>query len=259
MVDRLEKEEAILKQLASEWADSYRRKHLNPRATRKIHSDPKAGFTFILKRAFARAGGEQARYGDIALRALDVSCHEKGSYEKLVAHPNGGRIIWTNFARICARQRKKPYRAMNEGLILGLARLARNSPGLNPAARFEQLIHSGRVVDSYLTLVRVRGIGDKIARFLLRDLVVALNLEDEIKERDLPLLQPVDVWVRETACCLWPELKNAPDWFIAQYITEKCRLHGISSIRFNAGAWRFGQSRVKKSKLLSTALDRMAG
>jgi hypothetical protein len=85
-----------------------------------------------------------------------------------------------------------------------------------------------------------------------------LNLEDKIPKHDLQFLQPVDIWVRETATYLWPTLKDAPDWLIAQYITEKCIEHEVSSIRFNQGAWRFGQGQVKETRLLPAALDKLA-
>jgi hypothetical protein len=251
-------QDTILRELTTRWADSYRREHLNRTDTATIRSEPRTAFEFILERAFARAGGEQAGYGEIALDALKRSCKRNGDYQKLMASPDAGTTIWNDFQRICKTQNKRPYIAMNRSLIIGLTHLAKTSPHANPALKFEELIRKGKLTEGFLRLFRIKGIKEKIARFLLRDLVSALELEDTVAERDLQFLQPVDVWVRKTATYLWPPLKGAPDWLIAQFITEKCLEHQVSSIRFNQGAWRFGSDQVEESKLLPVALDKMA-
>jgi hypothetical protein len=102
--------------------------------------------------------------------------------------------------------------------------------------------------------------------FILRDFVAVWSLESHILDSDLHFLQPVDVWVRSTAQFLWPNLskstrkglKEAPDWFLAQYVTKKCLKHKVSSIRCNQGAWLFGSEQVKESSQLPAALSELA-
>ena len=231
-----------------------------------MRANPRRALIFFFERAFSRAGGEQAGYSEIAITALKNSCGRLHGFQRFIARADSGELIWKDFVKLCVEEKKRPNEKNNKGVVVGLTRLAKKSPNQNIATRFERQISQGKLAEAYLDLIRNKGIGDKIARFLLRDFVAISGLEDQVPNTDLHFLQPVDVWVRRTAEFLWPNLsksaredpKDAPDWFMAQFVTEKCLRHKVSSIRFNQGAWLFGSERVKEARRLPAALVRLA-
>jgi len=101
-----------------------------------------------------------------------------------MSQSDAGMRIWNNFQRICKTQSKKPYIGMNRSLITGLTHLARISPHNNPALKFEKLIRDGKLDVGFLRLFRIKGIKEKNARFILRDLVAVLGLEAEVAKGD---------------------------------------------------------------------------
>jgi len=48
------------------------------------------------------------------------------------------------------------------------------------------------VPDAFILLRKIKGIGDKIAAFILRDVVTVLSLEEKIPRQHQVFLQPVD-------------------------------------------------------------------
>ena len=90
---------------------------------------------------------------------------------------------------------------------------------------------------------KVRGIGDKISSFYLRDIAdkglekKLLSNENEIT--DLFLLQPIDTWVDQVTEIIIGEVIK--DRVVKQRkIVALCQSAGVSIINFNQGAWILG-------------------
>jgi hypothetical protein len=103
----------------------------------------------------------------------------------------------------------------------------------------------------------ITGIGPKIASLYLRDLVdIYDDLESKIAPEDLPLLQPIDVWVRRVAYkagIVGNEQMSDVD--IQKNIVRVCRELGVSALRFNQGAWYLGKNAFE---ILLETLDRLS-
>ena len=251
-----------MKLLAGEWASIYQREHTrSPRVAPSLLQNPIKGLEYFLRDGFARAGGEQAGYGRIAVDALHqcVSSFEK--FEAFIIRNDAPELVWTEFENFCMKQGKGVNRRVNEGVVKGLVRLVRESGDYN----YNLFHYIGKKVqssmtDAFIILRNVKGIGDKIAAFLLRDIVCILDLEETVPLEHRIFLQPVDRWVEETAICLWADLKTGrvPSWGIAMRIVDKCNEFGISGVRFNQGAWKFGTSKVMDVRNLCDKLTELS-
>jgi len=144
-----------------------------------------------LGKAFARAGGEQARYGEIACKALDACIEEYGSYEELLKQEDAPDIVWRRFVEGC--KPKGVNERLNKGVVIGLVGLAKRSheESANLLLFFRSKIEK-YVPDAFILLRKIKGIGDKIAAFILRDVVTVLSLEEKIPRQHQVFLQPVD-------------------------------------------------------------------
>jgi hypothetical protein len=249
----------VVKILCEEWAEQYQQKHSRGSAAAKlVLNDPRAGLKFVLTNGFARAGGEQAGYGDMAAQALDSSIIANGDYDKLMRLNDAPEIVWNNFLQICDNKHVGVNAKVNEGVVKGLVRLAQNSVNLNP---FEHL--GSKVVKdtlgTFMLLRNILGIGDKVASFITRDIVTILSLEERIVSEYQILLQPVDRWIHGISSSLWNNLgQRAPTWLIALTVVTKCREYRFSPARFNQGAWMYGSSIIVDTKKIPQGMSNLA-
>jgi endonuclease III len=103
-------------------------------------------------------------------------------------------------------------------------------------------------------LTSIRGIGNKIASFYLRDLVDVMNVNlGQIQNRDL--LQPIDIWVERIIKTLSNnqnmDKKEMPNWIVDQ--TPKNQ-NNVNPERINMGIWFFCSNIIKSKYRLNTAL-----
>ena len=128
----IDDERKITKILSEEWAKRYQNKHgRGPAAREKLLSDPLEGLKFILENAFARAGGEQAGYGTIAVEALERAVEAHGTYVKFMQLSNPEDIVWNEFKRICVKRGYGINRRLNEGVVKGLIKLTKTAKSLS--------------------------------------------------------------------------------------------------------------------------------
>ena len=249
-----------MKLLAGEWASIYQKEHnRTPRIAPSLIRNPQKGLKYFLQDSFARAGGEQAGYGGIAVDALRRCISTVKDYGVFIAKEDAPELAWTEFENICLSQGKGVNKRVNEGVVKGLIRLAQESKDYdyNPFQYIGKKVQSS-MTDAFIALTNIKGIADKIAPFLLRDLVCILDLEQKIPLEHRIFLQPVDRWVKKTAICLWADLETrVSSWGIAIRIVDKCGKFRISGIRFNQGAWKYGTSRVKDVKNLCNKLEEL--
>jgi hypothetical protein len=242
---------------AGKWADYYQKEHYRtPERLPSLLENPQSGLEFFLHNGFARAGGEQAGYGDIAVEALHNCVSSAGTYQALIEKDNTSEIVWVEFERICEKQGKGVNKRVNEGVIKGLIKLSKESfqCNYNPLGYMINEIESS-MTDAFLHLRNIKGIGDKIASFLLRDIVCILDAEMKIPQKHRIFLQPIDRWIKGTAIYLWKDInERTPNWVIAQRIVDKCEEFEISGVRFNQGAWQYCVTEVKDVKNLYAKL-----
>jgi hypothetical protein len=254
-----ERRKRIVNVLSGEWAECYQRENRRRHGSAEsLLRNPRSGLVFVLGNAFARAGGEQAGYGDIAVQALDRSVIANGDYNKLMRLNDAPEIAWSSFVRICNEKQVGTNSKINKGVVKGLVKLAQNSVNLNP---FEHL--SSKMVEdtvgAFMLLRDIHGIGDKVASFITRDIVSILDLEERIVAKHQILLQPVDMWIHGISSSLWNNLgERAPTWLIALTVVTKCREYGFSPVRFNQGAWMYGSSRIVDTKKISEGISALA-
>jgi len=248
----------IMEWFADKWAALYQKEHdKSPKAASVLLENAQAGLEYFLRDGFARAGGEQAGYGDIAVNALRNCVSSAGDYKTLILKENADQIVWTEFERFCMRKNRGINKRLNEGVVKGFVSLVKEFPKFdnNPFRYLAQKMENS-MTEAFLTLRNIKGIGDKIATFLLRDIVCILNLETKVPIEHRIFLQPVDRWVKETALILWEDLmERVPSWVIALQIVDKCKEFGVSGVRFNQGAWKYGTKEVGEVKNLRSKLE----
>ena len=229
-------------------------------AARKLRNSSLLGTKFVMSAATARAGGEQAGYGGIILKALDRCSTEAGGFERLVKEEDAPQKVYSEFRKICGERSKKPNDKINKGLILEFLEKVKGHSTGNLFVWLEESIRSKGIESAYLELLRIHGINKKITSFILRDIVWLLDWEKSIAPKDLMYIQPVDTWLKQISFELWKDLHGKVDeLIIAKRIADRCSELGISSIHFNQGAWYFGSSEVKDGKLIGKYLNNLVG
>jgi len=117
------------------------------------------------------------------------------------------------------------------------------------------LVRAGNIKGAWDELKMIRGIGSKIASFFLRDLVYALEINEDTVGRKV-YLQPIDIWTERGAGSLAYFLSRDPksDDECAEVIIEVSELAGVPSTLINTGLWILGaqivQNEVKFKELL---------
>lgn len=235
-------------------------------------SDPVMGLRFFLWRAFAKAGGEQAGYGDIAVETLDNIVNEYGGLDKFLMEKDAPETFWNQFVKTTIEKYNINVNENDRPRLKKLIRLAQESREFdyNLFKRISSMVEEGNLLGAFILL----RIGDKVTSFILRDMVVVLGIEGEI-ERKVPLeyqvfLQPIDRWVWRIAIHLIKEFEtieelisrqkeedliNSLRWIVAYKIIEKCKKYGHSPLRFNQGAWKYGSSYIKCEDRIWKNLD----
>lgn len=138
------------------------------------------------------------------------------------------------------------------GVIEGIISLAQQSEDFNPFKHLSNMI-SDKFLEAYAKLWTIRGIGEKIAAMLFRDMVTILGLYKRLPLHHQVFLQPIDRWVRKISLVVFFDVWKPTsvkevakhDWLIANVIVERCLKYNYSPIRFNQGAWKYGSSEIK--------------
>lgn len=108
------------------------------------------------------------------------------------------------------------------------------------------------IIQAFSFLKSIRGIGDKIASFYLRDLVVVININlVNIKNREL--LQPIDIWVERTIKILAGN-QNMSRRQVANWIVVNCIRHNLNPEHINMGIWFFCASIANSDYRLNQSL-----
>lgn len=98
------------------------------------------------------------------------------------------------------------------------------------------IINSG-VEKAHNELIVVRAIGNKIAPFIIRDIVL-MNSKIKIADEDYKFAFPVDTWVIKIANKLGCSSTSIEE--IKNYLINKCKESGVEPLKFAAGLWYLG-------------------
>ena len=209
------------------------------REARKALNSPEIATRFALYYfAFARRGGERAGYGKLALRMFDSTKRQ------------GLRSAWPTFQNLCKERGVGANEKVNRRPIEGLMQVyhLKHFGGGGLFAGIARRANStGALGSTYVELITVAGLGEKISSFLLRDLVWIYDIEERVLRGDRMFLQPVDVWVRRTAEVVFMQRfpQRVPGLAVGNLVSEACCEARLSGIAFNQGAWVFGSQKVK--------------
>ena len=114
----------------------------------------------------------------------------------------------------------------------------------NPYLFSLRKIEANNLWEAHVALMRIRGVGPKIASLFLRDITLRNNMTD-IGLSDRHLLQPIDVWLERTTKLLIGGDVSKND--AGRGLTSLADEAGCSAPHLNAGSWYFG-SKVARTK-----------
>jgi len=118
---------------------------------------------------------------------------------------------------------------------------------------YNSIIQHQDIIQSFNFLRRIRGIGNKIASFYLRDLVVVLNLSlTNIQNREL--LQPIDIWVERTVQYLAGN-QNMNKTQVANWIVTNSLQYNLDPEYINMGIWFYCSLIANSEYRLSRSLQ----
>jgi hypothetical protein len=105
------------------------------------------------------------------------------------------------------------------------------------------LIENNDLPTAFESLKKIRGVGDKIASFYLRDIYLLSNKKYKINPKDRYLLQPIDIWTRRAGRVLMgkPDLKDKlKDRLYAEALSDFEDAFKLAHGSSNAAFWVFG-------------------
>lgn len=90
-----------MKLFAGDWADKYQKEHHStPQEAPSLLENAQRGLEYFLLNGFARAGGEQAGYGNIAMEALNNCVKSAGGYTTFITARDSPEILWSEFEKL---------------------------------------------------------------------------------------------------------------------------------------------------------------
>ena len=104
-------------------------------------------------------------------------------------------------------------------------------------------IMTGKTIEAFKEIRKIREWGFKITALSLRDTILFFDLEKHLEETDYYYLFPIDTHVRKMCKLLWPDLENASDDTIIEKVLKelkgmkKALGREISPLYLNIGLW----------------------
>lgn len=144
--------------------------------------------------------------------------------------------VWENFKHLTG---DKPNEKITKGPVCDILKKMQDEDEPNI---IKLLSKKKDIVDAHNFLLSIKGLGDKISAFILRDFQCFLKLWGYIPDEEKYRLQPVDRWVRRFSGLCWKNNNWESDKHNdnAKLIVECCHNDGIDPIAFNQGAWFVG-------------------
>lgn len=191
---------------------------------------------FIKFYAYERQGAAAA-YPEIAEKVITEIFNEKTWNAPSISD---ARKCWKLYRKIAKRdynnlklnEARNPMNS-KQGII---RRLAQKKVS-NIASCTSDLVKKGETKEAHNFLKNIKGIGDKISSFYIRDICYFTGIpEKEIQ--DIYLLQPIDTWLGQVVNIISNGVKMSQKEQ-QKFIVGLCG-NEISGIEFNQGAWFLG-------------------
>lgn len=199
-----------------------------------VETDPQTALqVFLYYYGLNRAGAVTAGYPSLA--AVAVGDVDDG--DESLPEPDEA---WRSFEDLCRAEGKKTNEPINRGVMEGAIELSNRYGNIFTWAGRETVAERD-IEPVYDRIISIKGIGDKIARFFLCDVVWLWDCEDVVVPGGGHYLHPVDVWVRRIVLWIWTDLTTKTKREeISLRLAETCRENDLSNTRVNQGIWYFG-------------------
>jgi hypothetical protein len=218
---------------------------------RSLGEDWRQAFNWFLSSYAFERQGRSPHYSTAAVKAVEL-------YKEELPNQDFEKEIWQNFCNCGgfstdgkgANTKNNPlFPSKNQiesasGLIVSL-----ENYDFNIVKWASSLAISDDIELAWNKLVKIRGIGNKIASLFLRDIVYAFEInEDKIKGK--VYLQPIDVWTERGAKALAQFLSRTPNsyWEFAKVLVEVSEYAAVRPTLTNVGLWIFGAQLVRDEK-----------
>ena len=221
-----------------------------------IEKDWRVALKFFLKNyAFERQGAPKA-YPDSAVKAFDLADKKADRPGKDLA-----KEVWKKFCQLipATNPDRNPLSTKEDPQSIDILSFCAQMDkyGYN-IFQFALDGIKKDLLQTHNSLVKIRGIGPKIASFFLRDVAFLGNISiNELEKlQDRSLLQPVDVWVRRTVSFL-DGSSGQKDEEIAKRLVEMAVAAQCCPLSLNAGAWYLGAKIATTDQRLTDCLKDM--
>ncbi len=224
----------------------------------------KALVCFLKNYAYERQGSAAA-YSKIAFKCVSIRYQNGNNWS--APSKDDAKNLWKNYKDIAKKEFNligKDKKTGNEKIKVNelrnpmnkdkgvIDKLASNKIS-NIAIYIRDLVSNGNTNQAYEFMKSIRGIGEKISPFYLRDIVYLTNL-DEKDISDLHLLQPIDTWLEQTLKILFNSDIPKKLQEKQKLIADLCKESEVSSISFNQGAWVLGSQIAGEFETFKKAL-----
>jgi hypothetical protein len=248
----------FLESIDEVWASNYQDKYeRSPLFQSKYLDNPQTGLEFFLQNSFERAGGGRAGYNKLAVQELRACVNDAGGYQNFIQSASPQDEVWRRFKDGSMGSSTGLNQSLNEAVVKGLVILAKESDAddFNPFVRISNLAKAAGILSAWGALRAIKGIGDKIASLVVRDIVSIMAFESSISKEERVFLQPVDIWIRRTVQIIWRLDGRMPDWALAMRTVSELDKLGLSGVRFNQGAWYYGSEQVRRLESLESEIE----
>ena len=233
--------------IISSYSARYQQEYLSEYDIDDLQSDWWEAFDFFLSRACVQGRSDKVSLKVYRAVNLTLTPIFEGKYQT------------TKFGRIKANRWRTVRRNLEEKIGEGKVGKGRDIDMIISALFFldrlgdknivnysVRMIQNNKISELYKELQKSQDrngivqVGPKIASFFLRDLVFLFNLGGEITPETMPLIQPVDTWVKRI--CNSIGIVSMDDDFevIRNKIIEYCHNAQVDPLDFNQGTWYVG-------------------
>jgi len=180
-------------------------------------------------------GGRNPRYSLYHRVAINRALGGRSFDQVLLNSPNFSSDVWNKFIQMAVKPNEKNTRGVVKD-VLDKMRMQQEPNIVN-------LVSKASLIDSYMWLKKIRGIGPKIASLFLRDVDSIVKPWRNIPQQHFYCMQPIDRWVRFWSRYCWPNQQWPNEYQVekwAKIVVNLCNQSNLNSQDFNKGSWFVG-------------------
>ena len=139
--------------------------------------------------------------------------------------------VWKEFVKLT---NGRPNEKLTGGVVRDILKNLRDEPNII------KLIESKKIDKARGFLKSIRGIGDKLSAFIMRELYDSFGYWKKDVDKDpnkFYHLQPVDRWVRRLSKLIWETTLSKNHDTASKEIVKLCLNEDVNPVKFNQGAW----------------------